>query len=193
MIRHLFGRHTLSPLTSPLIGPLIHRRSARKFAYGGELDPDDLAEARKWRISFTKDSLPKGKSSFSRSSGPGGQHVNKTESKATTVWSVEELSKCLPKLLHSAVRTLRYYVRSSDSIVVQAQTTRSKSSNAEENRTKLAAELVGLYNTHVPGPTGDKTIKRIHMLEKTFNEDRLVSKKRNSDKKSYRKNRGGNE
>ena len=39
----------------------------------------DLASARKWIATFTSDSIPRdiGDVSFSRSSGPGGQNVNK--------------------------------------------------------------------------------------------------------------------
>lgn len=56
---------------------LAHARGLQNKAYDADFDPDELAEARKWRASFNENSLPKGQTSYSRSSGPGGQHVNK--------------------------------------------------------------------------------------------------------------------
>jgi peptidyl-tRNA hydrolase ICT1 len=49
----------------------------RHQAFDATFDQDQLAEARKWHQSFQVSSLPEGNTSFSRSSGPGGQHVNK--------------------------------------------------------------------------------------------------------------------
>jgi hypothetical protein len=56
---------------------LAFRRSVRHQAFDASFDQDELAEARKWHQSFQPVSLPEGNTSFSRSSGPGGQHVNK--------------------------------------------------------------------------------------------------------------------
>lgn len=49
---------------------------------GLELDPDVLEEARAWKASkaLTLAGLPKGDTAYSRSSGPGGQHANKSVS-----------------------------------------------------------------------------------------------------------------
>jgi hypothetical protein len=52
-------------------------RNLRYQAFDAETDPKDLAEAREWRQSFRPASVPKGSTTYSRSSGPGGQHVNK--------------------------------------------------------------------------------------------------------------------
>ncbi|KLU84728.1 hypothetical protein MAPG_03767 [Magnaporthiopsis poae ATCC 64411] len=86
------------------------------------LDPDILEEARAWKASkaLTIAGLPKGDTTYSRSSGPGGQHVNKTESKATTSWPLYVLLAKLPKALHNGVRGSRYYVQGSDSISISS-------------------------------------------------------------------------
>jgi len=64
----------LHPSRSPW---LAFRRSVRYQAFDANLDQDQLAEARKWHQSFQLASIPAGNTTFSRSSGPGGQHVNK--------------------------------------------------------------------------------------------------------------------
>ncbi|KAI0179690.1 peptidyl-tRNA hydrolase domain-containing protein [Hypoxylon sp. FL1284] len=140
--------------------PLGAVRAVRYQAYDSGFDQDELAEARKWHVSFDEKALPKGQTTYSRSSGPGGQHVNKTESKATTVWSIEELSKSLPKLMRLALRTSRYYAKGNDSITIQAQTQRSRSANHEENHKKLVEELQKMYKQHVPQATSSEKVKK---------------------------------
>lgn len=54
----------------------VSYRPYQKNASDAVFDQDDLEEARSWYASFRLSSVPKGDSSFSRSSGPGGQHVN---------------------------------------------------------------------------------------------------------------------
>lgn len=132
----------------------------RYSAFDSGLDPEELQAARKWRKTFAQDALPKGNTTFSRSSGPGGQHVNKTETKATTTWMVGELMGTMPKILRDRLRSSRYYTKATDSLTIQAQAQRSRSANAEANREKLFEELVALYEATVPGETRpDKVVK----------------------------------
>ncbi|KAI6083525.1 hypothetical protein F4821DRAFT_244776 [Hypoxylon rubiginosum] len=168
-------------------------RTIQYQAYDSDFDQDDLAEARKWRVSFNEKVLLRGQTSYSRSSGPGGQHVNKTESKATTVWSVEELSKSLPKLMRLALRTSRYYAKGNDSITIQAQTQRSRSANNEENHQKLFEELQKIYKEQVPETTSTDKVKKYEALEKSFHSSRIQSKKQQSSKKAFRKGKGRDE
>ncbi|KAH6653171.1 hypothetical protein BKA67DRAFT_310489 [Truncatella angustata] len=174
--------------TPSLVGrPLVHVGSIRNQAFDAAFDQDDLAEARKWHTSFDEHDLPKGQTSFSRSSGPGGQHVNKTETKATTVWPVFELTRMLPKLMHSPLRSSRYYTSRTDSLTIQAQTQRSRSANTDENFDKLVEEIRRIYREAVPGVTNTKKAKKYEALEKAFHENRVTSKKQQSAKKASRK------
>ncbi|KAJ4414794.1 hypothetical protein N0V82_007709 [Gnomoniopsis sp. IMI 355080] len=129
------------------------KRFARTEAFESSLDPADLSEARKWRQSVSEDSLPRGTTTFARSSGPGGQHVNKTETKAITTWSVSELIRVTPKLVHSLLRTSNHYVKNKDSLSFQAQDSRDRNANADDNRSKLLKELQRMYSHAVPSDT----------------------------------------
>ncbi|KAI4869946.1 hypothetical protein F4820DRAFT_344391 [Hypoxylon rubiginosum] len=193
MLRVVSNSLNPSRVARHLSRPLEAVRTLHYQAYDSGFDQDDLTEARKWRVSFDEKALPKGQTTYSRSSGPGGQHVNKTESKATTVWSVEELSKSLPKLMCSALRTSRYYAKGNDSITIQAQTQRSRSANNEENHQKLAEELQKIYGEHVPGTTSSEKIQKYEALEKSFHSNRVKSKKQQSSKKDFRKGKGRDE
>ncbi|KAI1080873.1 hypothetical protein F5B20DRAFT_537697 [Whalleya microplaca] len=184
MLRAMFTSLNRLPVTTSIRKPVLAVRTIQQQVF---VDEDDLIAARKWHESFNEDSLPKGHTTYSRSSGPGGQHVNKTESKATTVWSVEELSGGLPTLIGAALRTSKYYTKRNDSITMQAQTDRSRSRNTEDNRLKLAEELQKIYKAQIPGETNPEKIKKHKELAKLSNEDRLKSKKQHAAKKAARK------
>ncbi|KAF3763664.1 hypothetical protein M406DRAFT_341122 [Cryphonectria parasitica EP155] len=167
--------------------PSLIYRLARFQAFEASFDPADLAEARKWRQSVSEASLPRGTTTFARSSGPGGQHVNKTESKAITTWSISELMGVLPKLLHSPLRLSKHYVRNKDGLAFHAQTSRDRDANAEENKSKLLEELYRMYSDTVPGDTSAEKKRKHQGLEKSAREARLKSKKFQSSKKQARK------
>jgi ribosome-associated protein len=69
---------------------------------------------------------------FSRSSGPGGQNVNKVNTKVTLRWNVTD-SPTLPAAVKQ--RFLRYYaarITESGELVINSQKTRSQPSNASD-------------------------------------------------------------
>jgi ribosome-associated protein len=79
--------------------------------------------------------------SFARSSGPGGQNVNKTETKATLRWPVAA-SRALPEDVRA--RFLRAYatrITHEGELVISSRRHRERARNIEECREKLAAML----------------------------------------------------
>ncbi|KAK3990977.1 hypothetical protein QBC44DRAFT_264056 [Cladorrhinum sp. PSN332] len=176
---------SLTPLKWPF--QVVTQRPITHQAFDAGFDQDQLAEARKWRQSFQVDSLPEGSTSYSRSSGPGGQHVNKTESKATTVWPVSQLLSHIPKLLHAGIRESKYYSKRNDHITIQAQTQRSRTANTDENRHKLFEEIQDLYQRTVPNETSQDKKRKHEALRKSANEARIKEKKYQSSKKASRR------
>lgn len=67
---------TLKPVQ--LQAPPLYRALASRRA-GGEASEEDIRAARRWLEKFDPETIPKNicELSFSRSSGPGGQNVNK--------------------------------------------------------------------------------------------------------------------
>ncbi|KAL6893149.1 peptidyl-tRNA hydrolase domain-containing protein [Trichoderma longibrachiatum] len=162
-------------------------RFKRYEAYDAQLDQDALAEARLWYNSFDASQLPKGNTTYARSSGPGGQHVNKTETKAITVIPVKELLAVLPKYLHSGVRSSKYYTAGNDSLTFSAQAHRSRSANLDENRRKLIDEIMGIYRAMTPAETSAEKKKKHQDIERRFHEARVQDKKYISAKKQSRR------
>ncbi|WYZ34244.1 hypothetical protein EsH8_I_000520 [Colletotrichum jinshuiense] len=174
-------------LGSPRVHPLQPIRWARFEAFEASFDPEELEQARTWHRTFDGSQLPKGQTSYARSSGPGGQHVNKTESKAVTSWPVKDLLPVLPKLLHRGIRGSKYYAARSDSLTFQAQTHRQRDANADENQEKLIDEVKRIYQETVPGETSTDKKKKHAEIAKSFNEGRLKQKKQLSSKKQSRR------
>ncbi|KAF4511988.1 hypothetical protein G6O67_001179 [Ophiocordyceps sinensis] len=166
---------------------LITARSKRYQAFDAQFDQEALAEARSWYQKFDASHLPRGSTTYARSSGPGGQHVNKTETKAITVFAVKELLSMLPKSLHSAIRDSKYYTASNDSLTFHAQTHRSRTANTDENRMKLTEEVSRVYREQVPSETSGDKKKRHGEIEKRFHESRIKQKKLASSKKQSRR------
>ncbi|KAK1658817.1 peptidyl-tRNA hydrolase domain-containing protein [Colletotrichum godetiae] len=172
---------------SHFIQPLQPVRWARFQAFEADFDPEELEKARSWHKSFNGSQLPKGQTTYARSSGPGGQHVNKTESKAVTVWPIKDILPVLPKLLHQSIRGSKYYTARSDSLTFQAQTHRQRDANSEENQQKLIDEIIKIYQETVPGETSPDKKKKHAEIAKSFNEGRLRQKKQMSSKKQNRR------
>ncbi|KAH6900189.1 hypothetical protein B0T10DRAFT_554725 [Thelonectria olida] len=167
--------------------PFLPVRFKRYQAFDAELDHDALAEARSWYRSFSPEQLPKGNTTYARSSGPGGQHVNKTETKAISAYPVRELVAMLPKSLHPGIRKSKYYTANSDSLTFQAQTSRSRDANAQDNRNKLVEEVTRIYHEATPAETSEEKKKKHEAIRGKFHDTRVKQKKFNSAKKQSRR------
>ncbi len=78
---------------------------------------------------------------FARSSGPGGQNVNKTETKATLRWAVRE-SPSLPADVRARfVRSFATRITTEGELVLSSQRHRDRSRNIDDCLEKLAAML----------------------------------------------------
>lgn len=66
----------------------------------------------------------------------------------------------LPKSLHSSVRSSRYYTANNDSLTFHAQTSRSRTTNQEDNRRKLMDEITRIYQENTPNETSEGKKKK---------------------------------
>lgn len=184
------GSRQLLAATRPSARRLAHVntvRLKRYDAFDAHFDRECLNEARSWFQTFDPSSLPRGCTTYARSSGPGGQHVNKTETKATTIYCVGELLSALPKNLHGSIRSSKYYVANNDSLTFQNQSHRSRTANMNENRQKLVDEITRIYQATTPGETSNEKKKKYETIEKRFHDSRIKQKKFASAKKQSRK------
>ncbi|MCA9132247.1 MAG: aminoacyl-tRNA hydrolase [Planctomycetales bacterium] len=115
--------------------------------------------------------------SFARSSGPGGQNVNKVNSKATLRWIRE------PGTLSQAAwgrfrRNAKRYMTTEGEVVIQSQEHREQAQNVEACRQKLRS----LIQLSLKPPKRRIATKPT----KASRQRRLDNKRRRSDKKKSR-------
>lgn len=105
--------------------------------------------ARQWLMTFSHSDIPKTMFdvSYSRSSGPGGQKVNKTSSKATVAlqphaWLNPQFCYWIPKPVLDQISNakLRYQTKEGG-ILVQSDYSRSREENTAECFKKLLQEI----------------------------------------------------
>lgn len=93
---------------------------------------------------------------FSRSSGPGGQHVNTSDTRVELTWSLTDTSVLTPEQKQRAAVTLRHRLIDGSITVVSSQY-RSQHRNREAARTRLqdlvAAAAVPPKNRRTTRPT----------------------------------------
>jgi peptidyl-tRNA hydrolase ICT1 len=131
-----------------------------------EPSEDDVRAARSWLQKLDAETIPKSicELSFSRSSGPGGQNVNKVNSKATLKVGLDSLLKHVPNALHSEIRCSRYVAARSDSIIIQADDSRKQTDNALSCYARLHQVIVEAGKKALPGETSAEQAKRVQTL-----------------------------
>jgi len=151
----------------------------------------DIDDARTWATRFVRVKVPKEsvELSFSRSSGPGGQNVNKVNTKATLrcpanaawipLWA-------LPDLFQSP-----YYVASTHSILINSSVHRSQSQNIDECLLKLHTLILASTLNRIKSAPSERQKKKVEDLVKAEKARRRTEKIRRSSVKQARSGRGG--
>ncbi|KAF1362320.1 peptidyl-tRNA hydrolase domain-containing protein [Lizonia empirigonia] len=182
---------TLIPVTSTPQAVQLRWSSARSGST--TVSHEELQKARAWLAALHAEVIPLktiGELSFSRSSGPGGQNVNKVNSKATLRVPLGALLNHVPAALHEEISRSRYVAAKSNDIVVQADDSRKQNDNAHACYRRLYDAIVDAGRIAVPNETSAEQARHVKNLQKADNERRLKNKKQASAKKSSRIARG---
>ena len=118
--------------------------------------------------------------SYARSSGPGGQNVNKVNSKATLRW-LPPVDFIPPAPFNRFKRLAQRYITIEGEVVIQSQEYRDQAQNVNSCREKLKAMLIAALTPpkrRVATKPSKSAVRR-----------RLDDKKLNSDKKRTRQSK----
>lgn len=118
--------------------------------------------------------------SFSRSSGPGGQHVNTTDSKAKMCWSFQKSLALRTRQKDQVKRKLANYIKGSDVLQLTSSSNRSREMNKKSCISKL------FYLLEKVAFKKEKARIKTRPTRSSV-EKRITSKKRKGDVKSNRK------
>lgn len=152
----------------------------------------EIEGARKWLLSFDHAKVPRSifEISFSRSSGPGGQKVNKTSSKATVSlephqWLQPQFCYWIPKPILSQIATkkLRYQTKAGG-LLIQSDSSRNRETNTDECFRKLVQAIK--ETAHFEAEVSEEDKRKWAEIAEEQKEKRLYHKKKQSDKKKLR-------
>lgn len=122
---------------------------------------------------------------YSRSSGPGGQHVNKTETRVTLRFNLRDTQAIPPADKERMLEKLASQVTKAGELLVSAETYRDRTRNVETAFERLEALLARAYFK----PKARKKTKP----SRGAKERRLDEKRRTSTRKTTRKSPGRDE
>ncbi|KAJ6596025.1 RF-1 domain-containing protein [Mycena sp. CBHHK59/15] len=150
---------------------------------------EEAVLARAWIAQFRALKIPKGsvELSFSRSSGPGGQNVNKVNTKATLRCRIDE--KWIPLWAKPELKGSPYYISSSQSIQITSTVHRSQSQNIDECLSKFHAVLVEASSASIKNEPSEAQKKRVEGLAAAAKARRRMEKSRRSGVKAGRSKR----
>ncbi|KAJ7746255.1 RF-1 domain-containing protein [Mycena metata] len=147
----------------------------------------ETASAREWISEFRALDIPKAAVhlSFSRSSGPGGQNVNKVNTKVTLKCPIHE--DWIPLWAKPELKRSPYYVSSSQAVQIVSTVHRSQSQNIDECLAKFHALLIEASSSAIKNEPSEAQKKRVEDLMRADGAKRRAEKSHRSSIKASRK------
>ncbi|KAI9141625.1 RF-1 domain-containing protein [Paraphysoderma sedebokerense] len=168
--------------------------SFRSFApsslarFSSSSSPTTNSDLRNWTLAFKKHLIPPTaySLSFARSSGPGGQNVNKVSTKVILRFPLPPSVSFLPDAMVSKLKEQQANrITKSNELIITSDKYRSQRANIDDALQKLHDIIV--QAGQVEKETTKEQRQRVRQLQKAHTQERLTSKLHQSRKKSDRK------
>jgi len=159
------------------------------FSRFSKSEEADFREIEEWASAFKLKDIPVTslERNFVRSSGPGGQHVNKTNSKAELRFSLASAS-WLPSKVRDRLRSQPVFKRyltgtgAAAEVILTADDHRVQAQNLAACVSKLHAAI--LEACVVPKETSQEQKEKVERLKRASDERRLADKQRQKERKA---------
>ncbi|KAK9468331.1 hypothetical protein V1512DRAFT_185982, partial [Lipomyces arxii] len=149
--------------------------------------PSEIDHARVWLTKFTVTDIPRHKFdvSYAHSSGPGGQNVNKLNTKATIKCEWRDLDWIPDVILYRLREKHLRYLTKHDKIVVHSDASRHRTENLDACFKKLHDMIQDC--AFIPPAASTEKRHKWDQIHKKSNQHRLNHKQKRSDKKRSRR------
>ncbi|KAF9117040.1 hypothetical protein BGX27_005590 [Mortierella sp. AM989] len=165
----------------------LDRSEEEEFVDDNGMTMKDREKIEKWTKYFTKESIPKGllTLNFVRSSGPGGQNVNKVNTKVDMRFVVNDAA-WLPEYVRDRLNSEESNrINKSGEYVLSSDRKRTQMANLDDCLEKLHKILIKM--AELPKLPDAETLEKLERIRKAGNNRRKVNKQFQSQKKSSRR------